>query len=561
MVNDHRIRITAPFYAAAGDGTMLHRYLDDQFIDRFQREAHTGKLTGRSEQTWLTQDRFGKDRVVLRLPIHRTFYVVACEVSCDQFGSPAFNPTKIMSAGLVVRKGSPEHYQTWQVRDGVSIGWRQGKALDEGQEPDHYRRLVNRGLIKSKPQIPPYSGEQTHPMHAQLVKKTNASEHERPHTLLYGYLPLSGAVEANLASDVDEEAIHQNQNGARVFADGQMAEHEWPFGSWNSTTDAPACDCAGTLSEVIQDVASHFSWQQQTGLQVNNGVPTRAFAGMLRTVMQRYQVFDETIADNEALRNLLLQIHFYADVPVQAGVAGDASLAGRAVIGNLFAYLQSYQTEVLQWLAALDEKNVQRLKAGQAELTELPALPHITQDVYIRSTQAAQLREQLVMRAEQAEQLVEKSLPLPRYTQGNHDVYFVVPFVRYRSECGKELIEWGNPSQTFRVASPLDAEAARPVAIQLPEFQDLKRGFARGVTFLTPKSMAEALQNVVPDMDFKKSNKKNRFNACLGFSISFSIPVITICAMLLLMIVLNLLNLIFFWLPWVMLQLPRLCRK
>ncbi|HSX85116.1 MAG TPA: hypothetical protein VLE50_06890, partial [Cellvibrio sp.] len=153
------------------------------------------------------------------------------------------------------------------------------------------------------------------------------------------------------------------------------------------------------------------------------------------------------------------------------------------------------------------------------------------------------------------------SLPLPRYTQGKDDYYFVVPFVRYRNDCGNEEIAWGSPSQTFRVASPLDAEAARPVVIQLPEFQDLKRGFAKGVTFLTPRSMAEALNSVVPDMEFKKQNKKHRLDACLGFSISFSIPIITICAMILLMIILNLLNLIFFWLPWAFLQLPRLCRK
>jgi len=37
--------------------------------------------------------------------------------------------------------------------------------------------------------------------------------------------------------------------------------------------------------------------------------------------------------------------------------------------------------------------------------------------------------------------------------------------------------------------------------------------------------------------------------------------VITICAMVLLMVIVSLLNLLFFWLPWAMLSLPRLCIK
>lgn len=560
MVKHHGIHVRAPYYAASSDGTMLHRYLDDQFIDRFQREASTGKLTGRSAQRWLTDDCFGKDRVVLRLPIHRTFYVVSCEVSCDRLGQPALDPARIVSAGLVVRKGAPGNYQTWQVRDGVAIGWRSANAIDRDQEPDHYRRLLKRGFIKSKSKIPPYSGEKTHPLHTQLVTQ-QTEQYSRNHTLLFGYLPLSGSVEASLASEVEENVTSTATGASHVSAAGQLAEHEWPFGSWDDKNDRPACDCSGQLFEVVDEIAQHFHWHQETGLQVNSGVPTRAFAGFLRTLMQRYHVFDASIEDNEALRYLLSQIHFYDGIVVNFGVTGDASPESRHSAGTLLHYLQTHRDEMFMWLAELDRQDNLRLKAGQAPLVNLPALPDTTKDLYVFESQAASLREQLVLRAEQAEQLIEKSLPLPRYTQGKDDHYFVVPFVRYRRACGGEEIAWGSPSHTFRVASPLDAEAARPVVIQLPEFQDLKRGFAKGVTFLTPKSMAEALNSVIPDMDFKKKNKKHRLGACLGFSISFSIPIITICAMILLMIILNLLNLIFFWLPWAFLQLPRLCRK
>ncbi|HNO89219.1 MAG TPA: hypothetical protein PKI69_13185, partial [Rhodocyclaceae bacterium] len=51
-------------------------------------------------------------------------------------------------------------------------------------------------------------------------------------------------------------------------------------------------------------------------------------------------------------------------------------------------------------------------------------------------------------------------------------------------------------------------------------------------------------------------------NACgLCWVFSLSIPIVTICAMIILMILINLLNLIFGWLPWALLALPRLCGK
>jgi len=93
----------------------------------------------------------------------------------------------------------------------------------------------------------------------------------------------------------------------------------------------------------------------------------------------------------------------------------------------------------------------------------------------------------------------------------------------------------------------------------LPELRDIKKGMAKGVTFLTPKSVADLMLKIAPTMDMKEQKSRSPLDACLGFSISFSIPIITICAMILLMIVLNLLNLIFRWLPYAILILPRLC--
>jgi hypothetical protein len=109
------------------------------------------------------------------------------------------------------------------------------------------------------------------------------------------------------------------------------------------------------------------------------------------------------------------------------------------------------------------------------------------------------------------------------------------------------------------VTSPFDPEATPPNVIELPDLDDIRRGVARGVSLVAPKSLAEAMDQVKPDMSMEK---KSSFNIplCASYAFSFSLPAITICAMILLMIVIGLLDLIFRWIPWVFLRLSLRCR-
>jgi hypothetical protein len=183
----------------------------------------------------------------------------------------------------------------------------------------------------------------------------------------------------------------------------------------------------------------------------------------------------------------------------------------------------------------------------------------MNESLYVTQAQAEDLRDLLVVRAEQAVESSADALPLPRFNQGRDDIYFAKPFVRYRDEKGCERVIWGPASRPFRVAAPLDPEAARPQLVALPDLDDIKRGVAKGVTFLSPKSLADKVQQLKLDMDVGTGGEGNRLGAC--FSFSFSLPAITLCAMILLMIMINLLNILFFWLPYVFLALPRLCLK
>ena len=143
--------------------------------------------------------------------------------------------------------------------------------------------------------------------------------------------------------------------------------------------------------------------------------------------------------------------------------------------------------------------------------------------------------------------------------KGEDDLFHALPFIRWQDDCGCERTTWGAASLPFRVASPLDPDFQRPQAIILPRLDDLKRGAARGVALLAPKSLANVLRRVSPKMPPGDSGPGNRCGLCWMFSLS--IPVVTICALIILMILINLLNLLFGWLPWAILALPRLCGK
>lgn len=561
MVN-HKPEFVAPWYADAQEYTVLHRYMKEDFIESFQKESARGLLTGNLAQTWVQDDKFGGDYTRLRLPLHRTFYLVATELVCDFPFKPAFSPQKIIQSGFVVRKKNGSSVQTWQLRDGEAIGWKDINNLDEKFDPDHSKRKIFNSIIRMKSALENnqslgYTGEQTYPLHTHIAKQA-----DKPHTLLYGYLPLNGKI------DVQEIPVDlKNSDSAEISAAGYMAELEWPFGSWDGTSlEKPACECTGTIDELVKNPCDHFGWSVKEFLQVRAGRPKRAMANWLIMLIHRYQIFDININDNSKLRSLLQSIPLLSrglnpdemDLMNHQPNEFTEWISKQGLLqGNLWTYISQNYDSIMEWYLK-EEKNYAMNKVKPEEWSVLPGL---TAHVFMTKSNAEEIREAMLFRAEKTNQLVEVDLPLPRYTQGKDDRYFIVPFVRYYDECGCEQLQWGKVSMEFTVANPFDPLATRPSVIQLPELSDIKKGFPKGVTFLTPKSISDMMMKVSPTMDMEPNASKSPLSACMGFSISFNIPIITICAMILLMIVLNLLNIIFRWIPYAILMLPRLCGR
>ncbi|AKU14553.1 hypothetical protein AzCIB_4667 [Azoarcus sp. CIB] len=520
----HQPRVTAPFFAGDGDGLTLHRYFDEDFVARFLNDAHAGRLTGTAAQAWYRADRFGrfKDEPTLRLPMHRSFYLVCGEVQCVAPGAPAFDPKKILSAGMVVRRvpadGTP---QRWMVADGQPLGWRSGEIPDH--DPDDVRRLTARGLLPPRFPEPPYSGEEVVPLHPLLVRRREARGIERSHTLLWGYLPLGGT-----ARETADTPLPQ-ANGTEVPDFG--LEQAWPLG----TRGAKA-------------------WSDSDGLVMANGIATVGFIELLQALVAQFRVDDAADLDSAGLRTLLGQIRFHA-------------LEWRIVDGGELPQLVPVSGEtVLAWLDRSAPALVElfaRIVRREA-IAGAVALPDgfggtRNDRLFISEQQAADLRSLVALRMARAQVRFDDGLPLPRFGQTDGDRFVAVPFVRWLDDCGCERVAWGPASRVFRVASPFDPEAQRPTTVVLPSLDDLKRGLPRGVAMLAPKSLADVLRKISPGIDMKGDGPGNNCGACWSFS--FSLPAITLCAMLMLMVVINMLNLFLGWLPWVFMALPRLCLK
>ena len=117
------------------------------------------------------------------------------------------------------------------------------------------------------------------------------------------------------------------------------------------------------------------------------------------------------------------------------------------------------------------------------------------------------------------------------------------------------------PTPPFQLAPFYDPDApSRPVRIPMPvdtSIAGLKK-YPKNVSFLISRELRNQMERVdgikMSDLDEGNVNDEGTFD--LGMVCSLSIPIITICALIFLMILVQLLNIIFWWLPFFKICFP-----
>lgn len=553
MVHPHPVRLRAPFYSGV-KGAELHRYFEPEFTNLFQQDLQRNRLDNPELSEWKIEDSFSrfKDYPVLRLPMHKSFYLVSYEVICDRPGKPALDPQQIASAGYVIRRVGSKGEQSWMLEDDKALGW---QATPTGsRDPDVNRRCCNLGLngkakVKLRGATPPplaltYTGEQTHPMHA--IKTLDAQG--KCHTVVYGYVALGGTYmlrqpigKSAKGKSGKSEASPFTSESLNNFSKTAAAQLPWPFGFKSG---------AGT-------------WTDECTRPVNKAQPSAAFFELLKHLVNRYHLGETNVADNSALQGWAEKQHFYVETTknkLSPTTFNDFTRGDFTPVNNpesFYAWLSGKFAQEENPLVKYISAQEKRLDEGKP-LEAIPGLSNYS--LYITQADAQELRNHLDQRVLDQVTGKVKEIPLPKFGQDSSDVYQIIPFIRVRNACGGEEIVWGDAqmrSEKFRVAAPFDPNASRPSLIQMPSLSDLRKGMAQGISMITPPdtfSLLNALnlkkgasEDVVPS---------NIPQLGIQWICSFSLPVITLVAMILLMIMISLLNIIFFWLPWVRICLP-----
>jgi hypothetical protein len=137
--------------------------------------------------------------------------------------------------------------------------------------------------------------------------------------------------------------------------------------------------------------------------------------------------------------------------------------------------------------------------------------------------------------------------------------YCVRAFVRVRSEhadCPPQTW-WSDCSDPFVIAPWYDSSGVPPVQIVLPDAtnMDLLKSLKPNVAFQVPKNLFNMLQNTKLK-DLAQGTPPSSGGMTIDWICGFNIPIITLCAFIVLNIFLQLLDIVFFWMFIVKICIP-----
>jgi hypothetical protein len=458
--------------------------------------------------------RRGADGVLeLSQPVHRRFHLLLVEAVCRQPGSPRLDPAKLDGMGMVVRRLG-DGWQGWMTSGTSKIGW--VNVIRDDLDPDPARRSwVRAGMpgridalvLARRMATPP--AEDIAPLFAappELCDKLGR-------TILYGLIPVTSADRADAPEPAPDYASLPADE-AKAIRDHLS---EYLKARPGLSMPYPGVRLDPTWNPLARDPASG-----------TDAARLNAFGLFLQQLMVELAAFEGGDAANDLLRLLdTIELPMHVDVH---GTVTATMPAGQFV---------KAATPIL---IAGDANNG---GGGFNPLTMPYAWPAI----------GAQLGDRLTAQALacMSQHYTTLAPGRPKY-DGVAPLYAVRPFVLVRGHdnCPPRLI-WGHYSEAFRILPWWDGDgpAAR---IPLPDPRDFRK-MKPNVAFEVPNSLAGLLRGNPRDM---LKNPPSPAGPGLGIMwiCSFSIPIITICAFLVLGIFLSLFDLVFWWMAFVKICIP-----
>ncbi len=148
---------------------------------------------------------------------------------------------------------------------------------------------------------------------------------------------------------------------------------------------------------------------------------------------------------------------------------------------------------------------------------------------------------------------------VPKLDAGSASRY-ILRCVYQRPRCGPlqpDIVS--GPSDPFRIAGFFDFDApSRSITIAMPVDTSIKdlRKLRKNVNFLLSNQLRAQMNRVTSLKAALNGQMAAGDSVDLGLVCSFSMPIITICALIVLMVFINLLNIVFWWMPFLRICFP-----
>ncbi|MDO9505094.1 MAG: hypothetical protein Q8M80_04795 [Hydrogenophaga sp.] len=532
----HDVALGAPRGVASGGAPLLLQRSDGDFIDAVLDEI--ASTEGRA-RLLATRAAARNQRQVLKLfqPIQRQHHLAMLEAWCDTPGTPRLDPARVESAGLVVRRvrraGSATE-EGWMRSRGRLRGWLPvqrigGAARDPASQlrlhsghtgvADIDHELVQLALQSEDTLL----NEHVVPMFVAPPEVCKAAGK----TVYYGIVPTVSGEQAETAPVFDEDNTFGSESAdfrnhlvqalrgeAMEFPlDGETLNPAWTEAAEIATTLRPQGLSTDHWNRLHPGGGSRSSMQR--------------FLRLLRQLDGEFNAFAGTSATAQALR---LQLAAIA-LPLKLR---EGETVARTVNAEVFL------RQAVQVLVQRD---------GQAARPEMPvrwpALP---------GHQASALR--LALSRAVAERFVQLN-PAPGRFDDPGAQYVVRAFVRLKPECGcPARIVWSDATEPFVIAPWFEGSGAPPVRIDLPDITapGLLASLKPNVSFTVPPALQSLLGGNPKDL--MEGKPPSGPGMTIGWICSFSIPIITLCAFIVLSIFLSLFDLIFKWMAFIKICIP-----
>lgn len=552
----------------------LLRFASDGFMDEFQAALASDppSLAARvaRAETWrrpaaglaaATASSGDADGPGLKLyqPVHGRFYLVTASLACRVPGLPEHTVqfAEGETVSFVIRRVRDGADEAWVTGPDGTQGWLPAPAagLAAGEEllpmfatsfdgENDMQRRVFAGLVPAGRRESYVGGRMVRGVSAQSQEDSVADDPlESPRVLEFQRAALEPWVELrqwyrretavpDRRAAANDAAVHAS---ALILLDlARFLEAELPA-VWAAVMQ-PAQ--AGSLS--LAQAALHAA------LDFDVCTPTGAAYPLLSALRDAW-------THGELIEGLELQVGANEEaagaVPVLPPVLQPVVLVGRpfVAVGPLPANVDTTETRVAQLLArtgAVEEApglSVRRLKQLAMEaLAEAPAA----------SGAAAGLPG--------AAPAGRTPLLAPSNAQG--DDRYIIRCVYRRPKCGPRhpplLSERTEP---FQLAGFFDPDAPqRPVRVALPVDTSAAglRKFDKNVGFVLSNELRKQVSRVKGMSELMDGDVDNPRGLDISVICSLSIPIITICALILLMIIIALLNFVFWWIPFFRICFP-----